>query len=235
MGTITKTRRIEIDRIVGVMMLVLLASPAPAQPPYPKPEEEPQQHRSSHLGVAIGYAGTSSVVGEVFGEGTDALLYINQKLYKPLGVRASFGSIYLGSAEPSAEWETYLAGLEYFGASFTNITMKFNYLSLGPSCQLNLGESHSFLGTASFVFYSVVLDLSSLQAQRLDVSNSQLGFNADLMYAFWIGSSWGLNFQVQWHWIDTTSEYEDLYYAFVRGDEDPQFVSFLFGVQLGYR
>jgi hypothetical protein len=235
MGTITKTTRTGIDWIIAVTMLMMLASPAPAQPPYPKPEEEAQQRRSSHLGVAIGYAGTSSVVGEVFGDGTDALLYVNQKLYKPLGVRASFGSVYLGSAEPSAEWETYLTGLDYFGASFTNFTMKFNYLSLGPSIQVNFGDSHSFLGSASFVFYSVVLDLSSLQAQRLDVSNSQTGFNADLMYAFWIGSSWGLDFQFQWHWIDTGSDWDDLYHVFVRGDSDPQFLSFLVGVHLGYQ
>jgi hypothetical protein len=55
------------------------------------------------------------------------------------------------------------------------------------------------------------------------------------MYAYWIGDSWGLNFQAQWHWIDTTSDWDDLHHRFVRGAQDPQFVSFLVGVQLGYK
>jgi hypothetical protein len=237
MGTKVEAYRITGRSLVALTLFAVLATSVPvaAQPPYPKLEEEPERHRSSHLGVALGYAGTSSVVGEVFGEGTDALIYVNQKLYKPLGIRASFGSVYLGSTEPAAEWDTYLTGLDFFGSSFTNFTMKFNYISIGPSLQLNLGDRHSFLGSASFVFYSVVLDLSSLGAHRLDVKNSRTGFNADLMYAFWIGDSWGLNFQAQWHWIDTTSAWDDLYNVFVRGDSDPQFVSFLVGVHLGYK
>jgi hypothetical protein len=235
MGTIARTGRITAERTIALAMFVLLALPASAQPPYPKPNEEPERRRSSHLGIAIGYAGTSSVVGEVFGDGTDALLYVNQRVYKPLGIRGSFGSIYLGSTEPSAEWDTYVTGVEFFGASFTNFTMKFNYISIGPSLQLNPGDNHSFLGSASFVFYSVVMDLASLEAHKLDVKNSQIGLNADVMYTFWIGASWGINFQAQWHWIDTSSEWDDLYHTFVRGDVDPQFVSFLVGVQLGYK
>jgi hypothetical protein len=55
------------------------------------------------------------------------------------------------------------------------------------------------------------------------------------MYTYWIGASWGFNAQIQWHWIDTTSDADDLYHVFVRGDSDPQFFSFLVGAQLGYR
>jgi hypothetical protein len=237
MGTKVEAIRYLGRSIIAMALFAVLVSlvPASAQPPYPKPEEEPKRRRASHLGLALGYAGTSSVVGEVFGEGTDALLYVNQRLYKPLGIRASFGSVYLGSAEPAAEWDTYLTGLDFFGASFTNFTMKFNYITVGPSLQLNLFENHSILGSASFVFYSVVMDLSSLNAHRLDVKNSVTGFNADLMYAYWIGDSWGLNFQAQWHWINTTSDWDDLYHIFVRGAQDPQFVSFLIGAHLGYK
>ena len=218
-------------------MLALLVAPrlAAAQPPYPKSDEEPVQRRHSHLGADIGFAGTSSVVHEVFGQGTDALLYINQRIYKNLGIRASFGSVYLGGAEPAAEWETYVAGVEFFGASFTNFTMKFTYVTVGPSIQLNLGANHSFLASGSFVLYDVILDLASLEAHRLDVKDDRTGFNVHLMYTYWIGASWGLNAQIQWHWINTTSHANDLYHVFVRGDSDPQFLSFLVGAQLGYK
>jgi hypothetical protein len=213
----------------------LVPALAAAQPPYPKPHEQPVQRRDSHLGVGIGYAGTSSVVHEVFGEGTDALLYVNQRLYRFLGFRASFGSVYLGSTEPAAEWDTYLTGIEFFGASFTNFTMKYTYITIGPSIQLHFGSNHSLLASGSFALYDVVLDLSSLEAHRLDAKNDRSGFNADLMYTYWVGESWGFNAQVQWHWIDTTSHSDDLYYRFVRNDSDPQFISFLVGAQLGYK
>ena len=220
----------------GVLFAVIfMPALAAAQPPYPKPNEEPVQRRDSHLGVGIGYAGTSSVVHEVFGEGTDALLYINQRIYKTLGIRASFGSVYLGSTEPAAEWDTYLKGIEFFNASFTNFSMKYTYVTVGPSIQFHFGGSHSILASGSVVLYDVILDLSSLEAHRLKVKNDHRGLNADIMYTLWIGESWGFNMQLQWHWIDTTSDPDDLYYNFVREDSDPQFVSFLVGAQLGYK
>jgi hypothetical protein len=224
-------------RCIITVVVATSAGPslAAAQPPYPKPEEEPVQRRESHLGVGIGYAGTSSVVGEVFGGGTDALMYVNQRLYRPLGVRASFGSVYLGSTKPAAERETYLTGLDFFGASFADFTMKYTYLSIGPSFQLHFGERHGFLASASYVLYDVILDLTSLTASQHQVKDSHWGVNADLMYTIWIGASWGFNAQLQWHWIDTSTRKDDLYYAFVRGDADPQFVSFLVGAQVGYK
>ena len=218
-----------------VPIILFFSGIAAAQPPYPKPDEEPVQRRDSHIGVGIGYAGTSSVVGEVFGDGTDALLYLNQRIVKFLGLRASFGSIYLGSAEQAAELDTYLTGLEFFGSSFSNFTMKFTYLTIGPSIQFHFLDNHSVLASGSYVLYDVILDLSTLQAQKYDVKNDRRGFNADLMYTYWIGDSWGFNAQFQWHWIDTTSHGDDLYYTFVRGDSDPQFISFLVGAQIGYR
>jgi hypothetical protein len=211
------------------------STPAGAQVSYPKQEEEPVQRRDSHFGVGIGYAGTSSVVHEVFGEGTDAAIYVNQRLWKFLGARVMFGSVYLGSAEPAAELDTYLTGLDYFRSSFTNITMKFTYLGVGPSVQLRFFENHGILLSGSYIWYDVGLDLATLQAQRIEVNNKRGGLCANVTYDYWIGASWGLNAQVQWHWIDTTSDPEDLYHTFVRGDSDPQFVSFLVGVQLGYR
>jgi opacity protein-like surface antigen len=220
--------------LAAVCVAAVLPALAASQVSYPKPDSEPVRRRNSHIGVGLGYAGTSSVVHEVFGEGTDALIYVNQRVYRILGLRFSFGAVYLGSTEPAAEMETYLKGLEYFQGSFTNFTMKFWYLTLGPSIQLHFGN-HGLVASGAFVLYDVVLDLASLQARRLSVSNDRTGVNVDLTYAYWIGGSWGLNAQLQWHWIDTTNEADDLYYAFVRGDSDPQFISFLVGIQVGYK
>lgn len=217
-----------------VYILALMPTMAVGQPPYPKPEEKRVQRRDSHIGVGLGYAGTSSVVHEVFGEGTDALLYVNQRIYKPLGLRFAFGAVYLGSTEPAAEMETYLVGVEVFKGSFTNFTMKYTYIMLGPSIQVHLGN-HGLLASGSAVFYKVALDLATLQAYRLGLNNDRFGVNADLTYTYWIGESWGLNAQLQWHWIDTSSDTEDIYHIFVRGDSDPQFVSVLVGVQVGYK
>jgi hypothetical protein len=211
-----------------------MVPPAAAQYLPPDPEE-PVQRRDSHLGLGLGYVGTSSVVGEVFGDGTDAAIYVNQKIYKILGLRASFGSIYLGSTDAAAKEEVYLKGLDFFGSSFTNFTMSFPYITIGPSIQTRFGENHSVLASAAFVFYHVKLDISSLDAHRFAPKNRRYGLNATFMYSFWIGSSWGLNAQLQWYRINTGSAESDLYYTFVREDSDPQFVSFLVGVQLGYR
>jgi len=229
--------RLAIAALISVIVTAAAAGPtaASAQVSYPKQEEEPVQRRDSHIGIGLGYAGTSSVVHEVFGEGTDAAIYVNQRLWKFLGVRAIFGSVYLGSAEPAAELETYLAGLDYFGSSFNNITMKFTYFGIGPSVQLRFFENHGILLSGSYIWYEVGLDLATLQAHRIEVKNTRGGLCANVMYDYWIGSSWGLNAQVQWHWVNTTSNWDDLYHTFVRGHSDPQFVSFLVGVQVGYR
>lgn len=229
--------RLALAALTATTVTTVIAGPTPgfAQVSYPMQEEEPVQRRDSHLGLGIGYAGTSSVVHEVFGEGADAAIYANQRLWRFLGLRAMFGSIYLGSTEPAAEFETYLKGLEYFGSSFSNFTMKFVYFGIGPSVQLRFLENHSVQVSGSYVWYSVTLDLASLQAQRLAVDDNRRGFNADVMYNYWIGASWGLNAQVQWHWIDTMSDPEDLYHTFVRGHTDPQFVSVLVGIQIGYK
>jgi len=223
--------------LLAVMVTAVVAGPTPAdaQVSYPKQEKEPVERRDSHLGIGIGYAGTSSVVHEVFGEGTDAAIYMNQRLWRFLGVRAVFGAIYLGAAEPEAEFDTYLKGLEFFGSSFRNITMKFTYIGLGPSIQLRFLDNHSLLLSGSYIWYSVMLDLASLQSHRLEVKNNRHGLNANVMYNYWIGSSWGLNVQAQWHWINTSSDPDDLYHTFVRGHSDPEFVSVFFGVQIGYR
>jgi hypothetical protein len=198
-------------------------------------EEERAQRRDSHIGLGLGFATTTSVVEEVFGEGTDASIYINQRIWKVLGVRGTFGGIYLGSPNPEADLDTYLTGLDFFGSSFNNFSMSFTYLTVGPSVQVHFGESHTVLASAAVGLYDVKMDLASLNATRFSPKNDRTGLNATVQYAFWIGSSWGLNARFDVHQIYTTTDDDDIYHAFVRGDTDPRFVSFLVGVQIGYR
>lgn len=198
-------------------------------------EDEPVRNRNSHIGISLGLSSSPDVVSDVFGSAADALLYVDHRVYKWLGVRGAYGSISLGSANPEADLETYLAAFDLFGASFRNVSLSFDYVAVGPSVRFHFGERHSLMGALSYVFYEVKVDLASLEAHRLTPSNSRSGINADVVYGFWIGNSWGIHARFEWHQIRTTADPDDLYHAFARGDTNPRFYSFLLGVQLGYR
>jgi hypothetical protein len=197
--------------------------------------DEPVRRRNSQIGVGFGYATTSSTVEDVFGEGIAGSFYVNQRVFKLLGVRLLYGGISLGAPEEGAKEEIYLTGIDYFGSSFRNVSMTLSYLTIGPSVQFHFGGSHSVLAAAAYGFYDVKLDLASLEAHRLSPRDNRSGLNATVMYAFWIGDSWGLQARLEYHRIDTTNDPDDLYYAFVRGDSDPQFFTILIGAQIGYR
>lgn len=232
-------RRKRITHITAAAVLgaALLVPAAAAQPTYPRLEEdeEPARRRNSHIGVGLGFTTSTSVVEEVFGDGTDASIYVHQRVWKILGVRASFGALYLGSPNLEAEWETYVNGIDFFGASFNNFSMSYTYITIGPSLQFHFMDNHSFLASAAYGLYDVKLDLASLEAHRLSVQNDRHGLHATLQYSYWIGDSWGLNARLDVHRIYTTEAEDDLYYHFVRGDSDPRFHSFLVGVHVGYR
>jgi hypothetical protein len=198
-------------------------------------EDDSVQRRNSHLGLGLGYATTTSVVEEVFGEGSAGSIYVNQRIYKIFGIRLLYGGIYLGSPEETASMETYLKGLDFFGSSFRNFSMTFSYITIGPTVQLHFGERHSVMLAGSWGLYDVKLDLASITAYRLSPKNDRTGFNVGAMYCFWIGDSWGLDARVEYHLINTTDEPDDLYYVFVRGDQDPSFFNVLIGVHIGYR
>lgn len=197
--------------------------------------EESTRRRNSQIGVGFGYAATSSTVEDVFGEGIAGSFYVNQRVFKLLGVRLLYGGISLGAPEAGAEEEVYLAGIDHFGSSFRNVSMTLSYLTIGPSAQFHFGDSHSVLVAATYGFYDVKLDLASLEAHRLRPRDNRSGLNASVMYALWIGDSWGLQARLEFHRIDTKDDPDDLYYAFVRGDSDPQFITILIGAQIGYR
>lgn len=198
-------------------------------------EEETRRNRDSHVGLSLGLSSSPDEVTDVFGPGTDALLYVDHRLYKWLGIRGSYGSISLGSANAEAELETYLAALDLFGGSFRNVSLGFDYVTIGPSVRFHFGERHSLMWAVSYAFYTVKVDLASLEAHRLTPKNSRTGFNANAAYGYWIGDSWGLHARFEWHRIGTTTDPDDLYRAFNRGDTNPRFFSFLVGIQLGYR
>jgi hypothetical protein len=227
--------RLGIVAVAVLLALLVVPAIAWAQPSYPNEEEEQPQRRDSHFGLGLGFATSTSVVHEVFGDGTDASIYVNQRIWKVLGVRGTFGAIALGAPNPEAEFETYLTGFEFFGSSFTNFSLGFTYLTVGPSVQLRFGENHSVLASAAVGFYDVKMDLASLGAHRFTPQNKRRGLNATLQYSYWIGSSWGLNARFDVHQIYTKTEDDDLYHTFVRGDADPRFNSFLIGVHVGYR
>jgi hypothetical protein len=213
----------------------ILAVRADAGIPGVTDEEESQQNRDSHIGLSLGLSSSPDVVSDVFGSGADALLYVDHRLYKWLGVRGAYGSISLGSANPDADFETYMAALDLFGASFRNVSLSFDYLSFGPSFRFHFAERHGLMGALSYVFYNVKVDLASLEAHRLTPDNSRTGFNANVVYGYWIGDSWGIHARFEWHQVRTTTDPDDLYHVFARGDTNPRFYSFLLGVQLGYR
>jgi hypothetical protein len=194
-----------------------------------------ERRRKSQLGLGIGLAGTASQVGDVFGPGTDASLLVNQHVYKGFGVRVLIGGIYLGSPEEEAERETYLTGLGFFGSSFRNFSMSYEYVTFGPSFFYEFGESHSVMAAVTWGLFNVKMDMAALNEQRLKVSNRRYGINAGVVYQYWIGDSWGLNARCELSRVDTKTDADDLYYAFARGDSDPVFVSILIGLQVGYR
>ena len=216
-------------RAIFFGVLILAAASVAAE------SEQPVRRRKSHLGFGLGITHTASQVADVFGQGTDASILVNQHLYKGFGARLIVGGIYLGAPEESTKLETYLTGLEFFGSSFRNFSMSFEYIGIGPSFFFQFGERHSLSATVALSHYSVKLDVASLNAQRFKLSNGQWGYNAGVMYGFWIGDSWGLHTRIELSRIYTTTEADDLYYVFVRGDTDPLFVSWLVGVQVGYR
>jgi hypothetical protein len=217
------------------VVLWIAAARADARIPGVAEEEEPRQNRDSHVGVSLGLSSSPDEASDVFGSGTDALLYVDHRLYKWLGIRGAYGSISLGSAQPEADAETYLAALDLFGGSFRNVSLSFSYVTIGPSFRFHFGERHSLMGALSFVFYDVKVDLASLEAHRLSPDNSRSGFNANAVYGFWIGDSWGIHARFEWHQIRTTTDPDDLYHVFARGGTNPRFYSFLLGIQLGYR
>jgi len=222
----------------GAILGWLLLTAAPARPEHQVPvltqKEEPKQQRENYLGLGLGFALTPDEVGKVFGEGTDALIYVDHRLYKVFGLKASFGAISLGASEPDAELETYLAALDLFKGSFRNISMGFTYLTIGPSVRFGFGENHTLMAAVAYVFYDIKIELASLNAHRLTPKNKRNGLNISAGYAYWIGDSWGLNARFEWHRISTGTDWDDLYHAFARGDTDPRFFSFLIGLQIGY-
>jgi hypothetical protein len=197
--------------------------------------EQPVRKRKSHLGFGLGITHTASQLADVFGQGTDASILVNQHLYKGFGARLIIGAVYLGAPEEPAKLETYLTGLEFFGSSFRNFSMSFEYIAIGPSFIYQFGERHSLSASVALSLCSVKLEVAAVSAHRFKVSNGQWGYSGGVMYGFWIGDSWGLHTRIELNRIHTTTEADDLYYAFVRGDTDPLLVSWLVGVQVGYR
>lgn len=197
--------------------------------------EQPVQRRKSHLGFGLGITHSTDEVTDVFGQGTDASILVNQHIFKGFGVRVIVGGIYLGAPEESAALETYLTGLEFFGSSFRNFSMSFEYIGIGPSYFFQFGERQSLSASVALSICAVKMEISALNGHLFKLSNRQWGYNAGLMYGFWIGDSWGLHTRIELNRINTTDEPDDLYYKFVRGDQDPLFFSWLIGIQVGYR
>jgi len=196
--------------------------------------EEPPGKRDGHLGAAIGYATTPNQVGDIFGDGYNGAVFVNQKFAGPLGAYVSYGGIFLGEATPDYQNEIVLTAFEYFGSSFRNIAMRFTYVSIGPSLAFDAGQKHSFVFAGAVGFYQVVLDLDSAGGQGFTIRDDSRGWEIKAAYTFWLGRVFGLQLQFDMHTIDTPGSLNSLYRTFTLGDSNPRFYSGLIGVVFGY-
>jgi hypothetical protein len=180
------------------------------------------------LGVRAGGLATFDGLNDAYGNGWALTLFFSEKLSRHLLIDVRLGALYMGALK-FTELDDKLTNQHGIEGS-----MRMLYITLGPMVGRSIAGMWSMNASAGVGVYSVSMVFTNAQTP-FDLSAQHWGFNGGLGLARRLGAKWSIEADALAHYVLTTDNFNDVYFAFTDGAGRPVIAELTLGATLDLR
>jgi hypothetical protein len=211
------------SRVALVIVLACAASMMPA-----RARAFDETAAKERLGVRAGGLATFNGLSDAYGNGWALTLFFSEKLSRHLLIDVRLGALYLGPLK-FTELDDKLTNQHGIESS-----MRLLYITLGPMIGRSIAGMWSVNASGGVGVYSVSMVFSNAQTP-FDLSTQHWGFNGGLGLARRLNAKWSIEADGIAHYVLTTQDFSDVYYAFSDGAGRPIIAELTLGATLDLR